>query len=174
MITIKTIANIPYLSRAIHLRQKLHVFFRLYEGHIEPPGPAPSALLAVSSGCARRLAPAVRMDFVADVRNLIGDISSRFLPARRCDQHTNSYADPHSDGQRNGFAEDMGFFFAAKCVGGTTDAVGRSTIRVPDLTFDVIHVVRQTISQGVKQAETGIEQDAREWFSLFESHGGVS
>jgi hypothetical protein len=111
------------------------------------------------------------MDFVSEVRNLIGDISPRFFAARRSDQHTNSYADPHSDGQRNGFAEYVRFFFAAKCVGRTTDAVGRSTISVSDLAFDVIHVVRQTISQGVKQAETGIEQDAKEWFSLSESHG---
>jgi hypothetical protein len=108
---------------------------------------------------------------VPEVRNPIGDVSSRFLPACRCDQHTNSYADPHSDGQRNGFAEYLRFFFAAKCVGRTTDAVGRSTICVLELAFDVIQVVWQTISQGVKQAETGIEQDAKEWFSLSESHG---
>jgi hypothetical protein len=108
---------------------------------------------------------------VSEVRNPIGDVSSRFLPACRCDQHSNSYADPHSDGQRNGFAKYVRFFFAAKCVGRTTDAVGRSTIRVPDLAFDVIHVVRQPISQGVKQAESGIEQDVKEWFSLSESHG---
>jgi hypothetical protein len=108
---------------------------------------------------------------VSEVRNPIGDVSSRFFPARRCDQHTNSYADAHSDGQRNGFAEYVGFFFAAKCVGGTTDASGSRAIRVPDLAFDVIQVVRQTISQGVKQAETGIEQDAKERFSLSESHG---
>src|ERR1700730_706181 len=110
------------------------------------------------------------MDFVSELRNLIGDISPRFFAARRCDQHTNSYADPHSDGQRKGFAEYVRFFFTAKCVGRTTDAVGRSTIRVPDLALDIIHVVRQTISQGVKQAKTGIEQDAKEWFSLPESH----
>jgi hypothetical protein len=111
------------------------------------------------------------MNFVAEVRNFIGDVSSRFLPARRCYQHTNSYTDPNSDGQRNGLAEHVGFFFATKCVGGATDAVGRSTIRVPNLAFDVIQVVRQTISQEVKQAETGVEQDAKEWFGLSESHG---
>ena len=54
--------------------------------------------LAVSAGCAHRLFPAVLMDFVSEVRNLIGDIGSRFVPARRCYQHTNSYADPQSDG----------------------------------------------------------------------------
>jgi hypothetical protein len=131
--------------------------------------PAFSAL-ATSAGCARRLCPAVRMD-LPEVRNPIGDVSSRSLPACRCDQNTNSYADPHTDGQRNGFAEYVRFFFAAKCVSRTTDAVGRSTIRVPDLAFDVIHVVGQTISQGVKQAESSIEQDVKEWFSLSESHG---
>jgi hypothetical protein len=83
--------------------------------------------LAVSAGCARRPFPAMLMDFVAQIRNLIGEISSRFLPARRCDQHTDSYAAPHSNGQRNGCAEYVGFFFAARCVGGTTDAVGHNT-----------------------------------------------
>jgi hypothetical protein len=68
----------------------------------------------------------------------------------------------------------VGFFFAAKCVGGTTDAVGRDTICILDLALEVIHVVWQTISQGVKQVETGIEQDAKEWFSLSESHGASS
>jgi hypothetical protein len=169
MITIKTITNIPYLSRAIHLNKSFG-YYRPISLALSLPATHPSAL-AVSAGCARRLFLAVLIDFVAEVRNLIGEISSRLLPARRCYQHTNSYADPHSDGQRNGFAEYVGFFFAAKCVGGTTDAVGRKTICVPNLAFDVTHVVRQTTSRRVKQAETGIKQDAKEWFSLSESHG---
>jgi hypothetical protein len=162
MMTIKTSTNIPYLLREIHL------FSRLYECMQRLPAPHPLAL-AVSAGCAHRLFPTVLMDFVSEVRNLIGDISSRFVPARRCYQHTNSYADPHSDGQRDGFAEYVRFFFPAKSFGGTTDAVGRGTICVPDLALDAIHVVWQAISQGVNQVETGFEQDAKEWFSLSES-----
>ena len=75
MITIKTITNIPYLSRAIHLGKSFR-YFRLYECHVEPAGHPPLRPLAVSSGCARQLFPAVLKDFVSEVRNLIGDRES--------------------------------------------------------------------------------------------------
>jgi hypothetical protein len=69
------------------------------------------------------------------------DICPHFLPARWRDQHTNSYADAHSNDQCNCLADELGFLFAAQRVRCTTDAVRSGTIRVPDLALDVIHIV---------------------------------
>ena len=42
-------------------------------------------LLAVSPGCALRLFSGALTDLVAEVRNLVGDVGSRFFTAGRCD-----------------------------------------------------------------------------------------
>jgi len=62
-------------------------------------------------------------------------------------------------------------FLATKSVGGAAHSVGRGVVCVPDSVLDVIHIVRPTLTQGIKQIKSGIE-DAKERFSLFESHVG--
>jgi hypothetical protein len=42
-------------------------------------------LLAVSSSCSLRLFLSALTDFVADVRDLLGDVGSSFFTTRRCD-----------------------------------------------------------------------------------------
>ena len=48
--------------------------------------------------------------------------------------------------------------------------VGRGFISLPGSAFDVVHVVRQTLTAVIKQIKAGTEQDAKKWFSLSESH----
>ena len=83
----------------------------------------------MSSGCGLRLFPSALTDFVTEVRNLVGDVGSRFFAASGCYQQANSYADAYSDQQSTYFAEYLGIFFAAKSVGRAPQAVGQ--IRKP-------------------------------------------
>ena len=99
---------------------------------------------------------------------------SRFFSARRCDQQADSYTDANSEQQSTDSAEYLRIFLATKRVGGTTDAVGRGAIGVPHCVLDVVHIVRQTLTQGIKQMKSGIKQDVKKWFSLSESRVCVS
>ena len=49
-----------------------------------PPSHSPF-LFVVSPSCALRFFPSALTDFVAEVRNLVGDVGSRFFTAGRCD-----------------------------------------------------------------------------------------
>jgi hypothetical protein len=62
-------------------------------------------------------------------------------------------------------------FVAAKSAGSTADAFGRGPIPVSEIVLYVVDVVWQPLTDRVKQLKSGIEQDAKEWFSLSESHG---
>ena len=105
----------------------------------------------MSPGCALRLFAGALPDFVAEIRHLIGDVGSSFLTAGRCDEQTDAYADANPNQQNTNLAVYMGIFFATKRVGGTTDAVGRGVVRIPDPIPDVIDIVRQTVTKGINQ-----------------------
>src|SRR6266849_10601563 len=129
-------------------------------------------LLLLGPGCALRL-PLALTDLFAEVRNLVGDVGSRFFTAGRCDWQANSYADAHPDQQGTYFAEDVRILLASKRVSGTPHALGRGFIRLAGSAFDV---VRQTLTYLIKQIiEAGTEQNAKKkWFSLSGSHVCVS
>src|SRR5204863_9494131 len=94
------------------------------------PQRAMPILSPVSPGCALRLFAGALTDFVAEVRNLVGDTGSRFFSTSRCDKDANSYADANSDQQSADPAEYLRIFLAAKCVGRTTKTVEDSVISV--------------------------------------------
>jgi hypothetical protein len=109
-------------------------------------------------------------DFVAQVRNLVGDVGSCFFTAGRCDQQTDSDADSHANQQSAYFADYSGFFFPAKDIRGTAQAVGRSFIRLPGSVFDVAHVVRRTITQLIEQKKARTKKEVKQLFSFSGSH----
>jgi len=57
-------------------------------------------------------------------------------------------------------------FVAAKSAGSTADAFGRGSIPVSNPALYVVDVVWQPFTDRVKQLKSGIEQDAKEWFSF--------
>jgi hypothetical protein len=108
-------------------------------------------LFSVSPGCALRLFPDVLTDFVAEVRNLVGDVGSRFFTASGCDQQADSHADPHPDSQSNSFAEYLRIFLAAKRVGGAAQAVRGGIIGVANSSFDVARIGWRALKFGSRR-----------------------
>jgi hypothetical protein len=96
-------------------------------------------------------------NFVGDIRYLVGNITSRFLSTSWCDYETDSDTNPYSNRKSDGFAEYLGIFLAAKGVRGTTNATGRGTVGVPYSLLDVIDVIWQAITQGIKQVQARID-----------------
>jgi len=132
------------------------------------------SLFAVSPSCGLRLLSGGFTDFVAKVRDFISDVGPGFLACGWCDEQADAYPDANSNHQSTDFAEYVGLFFATKSICGSTDAVGRGVIRIPEPILDVIDVIRQTLTKGIDQMKSGSKQYIKKWFSSSGSHICVS
>jgi hypothetical protein len=67
----------------------------------------------------------------------------------------------HSNCESDGFAKYLRILLTPERTDSAAHALGGCAIRIPYSAFDVVHIVRQTLAEGIKYLKPRIEQNAK-------------